>query len=154
MIKLLRIDHRLLHGQVAFSWTGHLGANCILIANDDCVGNELRMATLRLAKPSGCKLVVKGIDDAIRALNEGSADKYDLFVVVASVADAHRLAKAVDRVRTVNVGGLKVGEGTHPFHGDKNINLTDEDESLLRDLMDNGKEVEFRMVPSDAIKHL
>ena len=36
MIKMLRVDHRLLHGQVAFSWTGYLGVNCILIANDDC----------------------------------------------------------------------------------------------------------------------
>ena len=34
MIKMLRVDHRLLHGQVAFSWTGYLGVNCILIAND------------------------------------------------------------------------------------------------------------------------
>ena len=34
MIKCLRVDHRLLHGQVAFSWTSALGADCILIAND------------------------------------------------------------------------------------------------------------------------
>ena len=27
MIKLLRVDHRLLHGQVAFSWTTNLGAD-------------------------------------------------------------------------------------------------------------------------------
>jgi len=35
MIILTRVDHRLLHGQVAFSWTQSLGADCILIANDD-----------------------------------------------------------------------------------------------------------------------
>ena len=34
MIKLCRVDHRLLHGQVAFSWTNELSADCILIAND------------------------------------------------------------------------------------------------------------------------
>lgn len=34
MITLLRVDHRLLHGQVAFSWTQYVGADCILIAND------------------------------------------------------------------------------------------------------------------------
>ena len=42
MIKLLRIDHRLIHGQVAFSWTQELGADCILLANDDCVTNQVR----------------------------------------------------------------------------------------------------------------
>ena len=34
MIQLLRVDHRLLHGQVVFSWCGQLNPNCILIAND------------------------------------------------------------------------------------------------------------------------
>ena len=34
MIKLLRVDHRLLHGQVAFSWKNAVEADCILIACD------------------------------------------------------------------------------------------------------------------------
>ncbi|MGC3598887.1 PTS sugar transporter subunit IIB, partial [Enterococcus faecium] len=35
MIVLTRVDHRLLHGHVAFSWTQTIGADCILIANDE-----------------------------------------------------------------------------------------------------------------------
>lgn len=42
MIKLLRVDHRLLHGQVAFSWTTNLGADCILIANDGIMHDDLQ----------------------------------------------------------------------------------------------------------------
>lgn len=63
MIKLLRIDHRLIHGQVAFSWTQELGADCILLANDDCVTNQIRRTAISLAKPTNVKLVVKGIED-------------------------------------------------------------------------------------------
>ena len=33
MIKLCRVDHRLLHGQVAFSWCHAVGADCILVAS-------------------------------------------------------------------------------------------------------------------------
>ena len=40
MIKNLRVDHRLLHGQVAFSWTSALGADCILIACDDVMKDD------------------------------------------------------------------------------------------------------------------
>ena len=57
MIELVRIDHRLLHGQVAFSWTKTIGADCILVADDDAATNSLKMTTLRLAKPQGVKLV-------------------------------------------------------------------------------------------------
>ena len=44
MIKLLRVDYRLVHGQVAISWSRHIGADCILVANDEVVENEIRKA--------------------------------------------------------------------------------------------------------------
>lgn len=154
MIKLLRVDHRLLHGQVAFSWNGYLNTNAILIANDDAVTNDLTKMTLKLAKPANCKLIIKSIEDSITALNEGKADKYDLFIVVNNINDAYKLAKNVDRIKTINIGGLKATKDTHQFSGDKNINLTDNDEKLLRELEQIGKTVEFRMVPSDHVKTL
>ena len=41
MIKLLRVDHRLLHGQVAFSWKNAVEADCILIACDAVMKDDL-----------------------------------------------------------------------------------------------------------------
>ena len=59
MIQLLRVDHRLLHGQVVFSWCGQLNPNCILIANDAAATDDVRKAALRLGKPNNAKLVIK-----------------------------------------------------------------------------------------------
>ncbi|MGC3752377.1 PTS sugar transporter subunit IIB, partial [Enterococcus faecium] len=71
MIVLTSVDLRLLHGQVAFSWTHTIGADCILIANDDVPTNEIRKTTIKIAKPQGVKLVIKSIDDSIAALKSG-----------------------------------------------------------------------------------
>ena len=76
MIQLLRVDHRLLHGQVVFSWCGQLNPNCILIANDAAATDDVRKAALRLGKPNNAKLVIKTVDDSIAAINEGKTDKY------------------------------------------------------------------------------
>ena len=91
MIKLLRVDHRLLHGQVAMAWTQSLDSDCILIANDAVVNDNIRKTTIKLAKPNGVKLVMKNIEDSIAALNAGVTDKYKLFIVVESIEDAYRL---------------------------------------------------------------
>ncbi|MDU6412659.1 MAG: PTS sugar transporter subunit IIB, partial [Yersiniaceae bacterium] len=107
MITLLRVDHRLLHGQVAFSWTQFIGADCILIANDSVPDDELRKTTLKLAKPPSVKLVIKNISDAIESLKSGVTDKYRLFIVVESVADACRLVNAVPEITSINLGGVK-----------------------------------------------
>ena len=81
MIKLVRIDHRLLHGQVAFSWTKFLDSDCILLASDDLVKDELKMAAMRMAKPTGIKLVMKSIEDSIKALNSGVTDNINYLLL-------------------------------------------------------------------------
>lgn len=148
MIKLTRIDHRLLHGQVAFSWTKFLDSDCILIANDELMKDELKMSAMRMAKPTGVKLVMKSIDDSIKALNSGVTDKYKLFIIVASVEDAYRLCKAVDRIKTINVGGMKQREDRRQIS--KAVFISDEDEKMLRELNNQGIELEVRLVPGDT----
>ncbi|WP_407370826.1 PTS sugar transporter subunit IIB [Carnobacterium sp.] len=147
MLKLLRVDHRLLHGQVAFSWTQNIGADCILIANDDVPQNDIRKTTIKLAKPQGVKLVIKSIEDSIQALKSGVTDKYKLFIVVESVKDAKRLAEAYPEIQQINLGGIKVREGTRNIS--KAINITLEEEELIKELVDKGIEVEIRQVPTD-----
>ena len=45
-IVLTRIDNRLVHGQVATQWCGAIGANLILVANDEVAGNTLRQGLM------------------------------------------------------------------------------------------------------------
>lgn len=147
MIQLLRVDHRLLHGQVAFSWTQYLGADCILIANDDVVNDELRKTTIKLAKPSEVKLVIKNIADSIVALKSGVTDKYKLFIVVESVTDAYRLSKDIPEINHINLGGTKPKPDTKNIS--KTINITDEEQQFLKQLYQMGKTIEIRIVPND-----
>ena len=49
-IILTRIVNRLVHGQVATQWCGAIGANLILVANDEVAGNKLRQGLMDMAK--------------------------------------------------------------------------------------------------------
>lgn len=148
MIKLLRVDHRLLHGQVAFSWTSFLQADCILIASDNVVNDQLRLTTIKLAKPSGVKLVIKNIEDSINALKEGKTDKYRLFIVVESVGDAAKIARAVKTIKSINLGGTRPKENT--ISVSKVVHLTKEEINIVNELSNDGIEVEVRQVPNDT----
>lgn len=148
MILLLRVDHRMLHGQVAFSWTNSIDADCILIANDGVANDELRKTTMKLAKPQGAKLVIKTINDSIAAINSGVTDKYRLFIVVESVEDAYKIVKGVPSIKSINLGGVKAKEGTRNIS--KAVNLLPEEEKLLKELIANGIEVEIRQLPTDT----
>ncbi|MBM7599014.1 fructoselysine and glucoselysine-specific PTS system IIB component [Virgibacillus halotolerans] len=147
MIKLMRVDHRLLHGQVAISWTKNLDVDCILIANNDVPVNDLRKTTLKMAKPQEVKLVIKNIEDSIQAIKSGVTDKYKLFIVVESIEDAYRLGSKCDGITQINLGGTKKNDDTHSIS--KLINVTDKDQELLQKLISKDIELEIRPVPSD-----
>lgn len=108
MIKLLRVDERLIHGQVAFAWTNSLKADCILIVNDAVAADKLRSTSLKMAAPAGVKFVVKTLKDAIPLLNGTKTDKYKLFLIVDNTSDALELVKNVKDVDHVNLGNMKL----------------------------------------------
>ncbi|WP_018658993.1 PTS sugar transporter subunit IIB [Allofustis seminis] len=148
MIKGLRVDHRLLHGQVAVAWFNTVGANTILIANDAVAADETRKKIMRMAKPANGKLVIKDIDYCIHAINTGLTDKYDMFVVVENVKDAYRLITETKVFDSLNLGGTPPTDETRNIS--KTINVTKEDERLLDELAERGIEVEIRQVPAES----
>lgn len=150
MVKLLRVDHRLLHGQVVFSWCSQINPDCILVANDQVVNDDVRKAALRLGKPNDVKLVIKNIKDSIEAINKGKTDKYNLMIVVNSIDDAVRLARGAEEIKSINLGGTKAKQGTHALSN--MVYVTDEEEELLREVIKEGIEVFIQAVPSDPKK--
>lgn len=144
----MRVDHRLLHGQVAVSWFNSLGANTILVANDAVANDDFRKSAIRLAKPDKAKLVMKSIDDSIKAIKSGATDKYKMLIVVESVADAEKLIKGTqDSIKTLNLGGTKAGENTVNYS--KTINLTHEDEEILVQLQQSDVDIYIQQVPNE-----
>ena len=145
MIKLLRIDHRLLHGQVAFSWSQSLDANAILLANDDLVHDTLRQNVIKFSKPAGVKVIAKTIEDSIKAIRSGVTDKYNLFIIVESITDCEKIVNALD-IKEVNLGG------TYP-HEDYDklavaVYANEDDKKILRNMISKGVDVYIQGVPS------
>lgn len=153
MIKLFRVDHRLLHGQVAVSWYGALGANCILIANDQVPKDAIRKASIKMAKPSGSKLVMQSIERSIESLNSGITDKYNLMIIVESITDAYRLISGMKHKPAVlNLGGTKETDQTRILA--PAVNTSDDDEKKLADLIAQGVKIEVQQVSTSKIKEI
>ena len=144
MIQLVRVDYRLLHGQVAFSWTAGLGADCILLVSDTLLDDPVRVASVKLAKPPGVKVVVKNIEESI-------TDKYKLFVVCETIEGAVRF------IKETGTGSLNLG-GTRPGKEKKEIApvvyVSHEEEKLLDEIKKDGVDIFVQMIPeSKKIKY-
>jgi fructoselysine/glucoselysine PTS system EIIB component len=148
MIKLTRIDDRLVHGQVAFTWTPALGADCLIVANDKVAKDDFQKMTLGLAKPANARLLIKTVDETIAFLNEEKYRHLKILILINSVQDAHALANGVPEIKSINFGGIRVKEGAQSIS--KAIALTADDIVLIKELLGKGVELEIRQVPSDS----
>ncbi len=57
-IELVRVDNRLVHGQILESWVPHVKAQCIIVADDAIAGDVLNKTVIRMAVPSEIELII------------------------------------------------------------------------------------------------
>lgn len=103
MITQIRVDDRLIHGQVAVVWTKELNAPLLVVANDEAAKNEVMQMTLKMAVPNGMKLLIRSVEEAIKVFNDPRGADKRIFVIVNSVRDANKIAQTVETVETVNI---------------------------------------------------
>lgn len=103
----LRVDDRLIHGQVALLWSKYLKVKGIIVANDAAATNKVQQASLKMAAPQGINVLIKSIDDAVVVLNDPRASSMNILLLCKSVHDAYRVlekVEGIDRVNIANVG--------------------------------------------------
>jgi mannose/fructose/N-acetylgalactosamine-specific phosphotransferase system component IIB len=147
MLKLIRIDDRLMHGQVAFTWTPALGVDCIVLANDRAATDEFLRMTFGLAKPASARLLIKTIRETPACINDAKNKSATILLLVDSIKDAAVLCEALPEIRSVNFGGIRAKTGSKSIS--KAIALTDPDIALAQELIQKGIELEIRQVPTD-----
>lgn len=104
MIVQIRVDDRLIHGQVALMWGKELNTKGILVANDHAAGDETQAATLKMACPADQKLLIRTVDEAIKVVADPRGKDMRIFGLVDKVSDALKIVEgAPGTVGAVNV---------------------------------------------------
>lgn len=131
MIKMLRIDERLIHGQVAVVWSKAMSITHILVANDEVVKNDLQISSMKMAVPDDIKFLARTLDGSIKILNNSKASSLAMMVIVRNFKDALEIAQNVADIELINVGNyglLPVNQHGKPQKQIDDAILADEDD--------------------------
>ncbi|MCX5787072.1 MAG: PTS sugar transporter subunit IIB [Elusimicrobia bacterium] len=146
-VELLRIDDRLIHGQVVEAWVPHLNAEAVVVASAQAAADETQKTLMRMALPDTVELHVLAPAEAAALLASAVLSGKRTLVLVPSPREARELVKAGLKVPSLNVGGLHYSAGRIQLG--RVIYLSDEDREDLRELVQRGIVLEGRAVPSD-----
>jgi mannose/fructose/N-acetylgalactosamine-specific phosphotransferase system component IIB len=147
MICQLRIDDRLIHGQVAMAWCKELKIEGIVVINDEVAKDEFEKLTLDLAKPSNTSLLVLGLGEGIKFLKGEKVKKYRVLVIVNNSSDALEIAQNINEIRSINIGGLRMSPGKKMIS--HSVAVDEQDICNFQKLVNMGIELEIRQIPSD-----
>lgn len=146
----VRIDNRLVHGQIIEAWLPYLGASIILVVNDELADDVMRQEIMRLAVPSGVELFfsrVEGVQTAMRDNPMRNAPD-DVLLLFATCVDANRAHQAGLSFSALNIGNLHYGPGKQQVCA--HVALSSEDIGCLRYFRKSGVRLDFRCVPNDT----
>lgn len=149
MIQMIRIDDRLLHGQIAYSWRAKLDYDAVVIVSEAAAKDDMRKATLKLCCPEGVKLATRGIDKAIELLKNDQLKNMKVLVVCPDPETVQAVLKKIDERPKVNVGGIQKHDNSTMFA--QSVYLSQEEIDVLDRLTDDGYDVEVQMVPETSM---
>ncbi len=115
MIKFIRIDHRLLHGQVVFSWSKSLQINRILVVNDEAASDEFKKMSLELSKPQGIKLNIFTVENTLTKISKIEALSENIMMIFGNTKDVRQFCESYSNVKEINYGGIIKKEGSKQF---------------------------------------
>lgn len=154
MIKLLRLDERLIHGQVAIKWSRHTSVNRIVVIDDDAANNPIIQKSLMMAAPNTVKVAIKGIEAGIKLLNDPRCEEMKILVVTGNLENLLQIIENVKDIPLVNIGNYgriapKV-DGKERKAYRSNLYAYPQEVDLLKTITSKANKVVYQTVPDDT----
>ena len=146
-VNLLRIDDRLIHGQVATSWAKAVKCEAIFAISDEVANDELRKELLLQIAPPYLKAYVIPVDKAIKVYNNPKYASRNILMLVTKPEDAVRLIEGGLRIDTINVGGMTHKEGNKQLSDAVTVNPSNV--AAFKKLLDMGVKLSLQKVAAN-----
>ena len=144
----VRIDSRLLHGQVATAWTKQLQPNRIIVVSDGVAHDNLRKTMIEQAAPPGVPANVVPISKMCEVVNDTRFGATKAFVIFENPEDLLACIEGGVDIKDVNIGSMAHSVGKVVVTNA--IAMGKDDVETLQKLVDKGVKFTNRKVPSDS----
>lgn len=151
-ILLTRIDNRLVHGQVGVTWTTSLGANLIVVADDQVAEDSLQQQLMSItAESSGAGIRFFTVEKTINVIHK-AAPNQKIFLICKTPNELRRLVEGGVPITDVNVGNMHFTPGKRPLS--KKVYVDDKDFEDLKFVISRGVNVYIQDVPGDIKENI
>lgn len=151
-ILLTRIDNRLVHGQVGVTWTSTIGANLLVVVDDEVAGDDIQQKLMGMtADTYGFGIRFFSIEKTINVIGK-AAPHQKIFLICRTPATVRKLVEGGVPLKEVNVGNMHFSEGKRQISNKVYINSQDLED--LQFIKKNNINVFIQDVPGDQKENI
>ncbi|WP_339060431.1 PTS galactosamine transporter subunit IIB [Tepidibacillus marianensis] len=151
-ILLARIDNRLVHGQVGVTWTITLGANLLIVVDNEVAKEPLQQQLMAVtAESSGVGIRFFTVEHTINIIHK-AAPSQKIFIVCRTPEEIKKLINGGVPIKDVNVGNMHFSQGKRQIS--KKVYVDDKDLETLRYIKSTGTNVFIQDVPGDIKENI
>jgi len=145
-IQLIRVDERLIHGQVVIGWGSQLEPDRYIVVDDDVARSDWEQELYGLGLPEGVVSEFSSVEDARVAIDSWHESATRTVVLIRDIATLRRFAEGNELVGLpVNLGGIHHGPGRTQVLS--YLYLDEDDRRRLRALQAQGIKLSARDLP-------
>ena len=145
-IEFLRIDDRLLHGQVVTTWIKKYEIEQAIIVSEDVYKDKLRKTILKTAAPAGIKVVFFNPEKFISAYHKVPIKRRTM-LLFTNPKEVFECLEGKVKFDYLNVGNMSKTSLNEKITA--GVAVTDEDRKYFKEIINSGVKVEIQMVPND-----
>lgn len=147
-IRMVRIDNRLVHGQVGVTWTSSLGVNLLVVVDDEAASNPVQQQLMTMtADNAGVGIRFFSVEKTLQVIHQASPSQ-QIFIVAKTPQVVRRLVEGGVAFQQLNVGNMHFSEGKRALS--KKVYVDESDLSDLRAIQSRGIEVFLQDTPEDV----
>lgn len=146
MAVFIRIDDRLIHGQVVEGWVNFLKANMIFVADDKVASNTLQRSIMEISVPQGLKVSIGTVAEICAQLRTTVSVKDRAILLFADPSALLHALHLGLQCRELNIGGMHYVPGKRKLIDV--LSVDDRDLKALREITSKGVKVTVQTVPS------
>lgn len=146
-IALVRVDNRLVHGQILEAWIPYIKADSLIVVDDLAASDMLRETVIRMAVPREIDVMIFDVDEFVKTVHYQKGNGRRTIVLFGAVAPARRAFENGFRFSKLNIGN--VYNDSYTVCCTPSVLLSESDIRDVTFLRDAGVKVELRRVPRE-----
>lgn len=146
-ITLVRVDYRLIHGQVITQWCKQANADKIIIINDELANDPFLSSVYTMAAPPSVKVKIYNMEKALEKWKKNEFGSGKVMIMYRSVIDARNSYFQGVTYPNLNVGGVAAEPGKKSVLGQ--VNLSMDEYEFIRELHQEGVSVNAQVLPNE-----